>query len=167
MLALRLPRASRDEALTAFSNAQQPSPLSFVHLRRSTQLIGSTITGSLTVLDARTPDITTGETVLAHTGGISQLETEGNYIVTIGFTMRCDSGLFLLASFSPADPALSTLTDKACHSPIRTSSSTTPATSALSRPSPFRPLRLSSASTRECLATSSSRVRRVACRSST
>ncbi|BGO90283.1 hypothetical protein NBRC10512_004804 [Rhodotorula toruloides] len=67
---------------------KQPSPLSFVHLRRSTQLIGSTITGSLAVLDARTPDITTGETVLAHTGGIIQLETEGNYIVTIGYTMR-------------------------------------------------------------------------------
>ena len=28
------------------------------------------------------------ESVLAHTGGISQVETEGNFIVTIGFTMR-------------------------------------------------------------------------------
>ncbi|BGP38499.1 poly(A)-specific ribonuclease [Rhodotorula kratochvilovae] len=67
---------------------KQPSPLSFVHLRRSAQLVGSTITGSLSMLDTRTPEITIGETVLAHTGGISQLETEGNYIVTVGFTMR-------------------------------------------------------------------------------
>ncbi|GAA5943118.1 hypothetical protein JCM3775_000652 [Rhodotorula graminis] len=67
---------------------KQPSPLSFVHLRRSSQLVGSTITGSLCLLDTRTPEFTIGETVLAHTGGISQLETEGNYIVTVGFTMR-------------------------------------------------------------------------------
>lgn len=40
------------------------------------------------MLDTRTPEISIGETVLAHTGGISQLETEGNYIVTIGYTMR-------------------------------------------------------------------------------
>ncbi|TKA57450.1 hypothetical protein B0A53_00679 [Rhodotorula sp. CCFEE 5036] len=67
---------------------QQASPLSFVHLRRAAQLVGSTITGSLAMLDTRTPEISIGETVLAHTGGISQLETEGNYIVTIGYTMR-------------------------------------------------------------------------------
>lgn len=59
-----------------------------MHLRRATQLVGSTITGSLAMLDTRTPEISIGETVLAHTGGISQLETEGNYIVTIGYTMR-------------------------------------------------------------------------------
>ena len=70
------------------SPEQQASPLSFVHLRRATQLVGSTITGSLAMLDTRTPEISIGETVLAHTGGISQLETEGNYIVTIGYTMR-------------------------------------------------------------------------------
>lgn len=46
------------------------------------------MTGSLAMLDTRTPDIAVGDTVLAHTGGISQLETEGNYIVTVGFTMR-------------------------------------------------------------------------------
>ncbi|BGP54203.1 hypothetical protein JCM8202_001336 [Rhodotorula sphaerocarpa] len=67
---------------------QQASPLSFVHLRRATQLVGSTVTGSLAMLDTRTPEMSIGDTVLAHTGGISQLETEGNYIVTIGYTMR-------------------------------------------------------------------------------
>ncbi|GAA5878976.1 hypothetical protein JCM1840_007400 [Sporobolomyces johnsonii] len=67
---------------------KQPSSLPFLHLRRTTQLVGSTLGGSLALLDTRTPDISTGETVLAHTGGISQLEAEGNYIVTIGFTMR-------------------------------------------------------------------------------
>ncbi|GAA5924433.1 hypothetical protein JCM10213_004576 [Rhodosporidiobolus nylandii] len=67
---------------------KQPSPLNFLHLRRSAQLVGSTMTGSLFLLDTRTPHISTGETVLAHTGGISQLETEGNYIVTVGYTMR-------------------------------------------------------------------------------
>lgn len=32
--------------------------------------------------------MTVSETVLAHTGGISQLETEGHYILTVGYTMR-------------------------------------------------------------------------------
>lgn len=59
-----------------------------MHLRRATQLVGSTVTGSLAMLDTRTPEMSIGDTVLAHTGGISQLETEGNYIVTIGYTMR-------------------------------------------------------------------------------
>ncbi|GAA6028111.1 hypothetical protein JCM8097_001876 [Rhodosporidiobolus ruineniae] len=67
---------------------KQHSPMSFLHLRRSAQLVGSSITGSIALLDTRTPHISTGESVLAHTGGISQLETEGNYIVTVGFTMR-------------------------------------------------------------------------------
>ncbi|GAA5974216.1 hypothetical protein JCM11641_003332 [Rhodosporidiobolus odoratus] len=67
---------------------KQLSPLNFLHLRRSAQLVGSTITGSIALLDTRTPQITTGETTLAHTGGITQLETEGNYVVTVGYTMR-------------------------------------------------------------------------------
>ncbi|GAA5911786.1 hypothetical protein JCM6882_003353 [Rhodosporidiobolus microsporus] len=67
---------------------KQLSPMSFLHLRRSAQLVGSSITGSIALLDTRTPHISTGESVLAHTGGISQLETEGNYIVTVGYTMR-------------------------------------------------------------------------------
>ncbi|GJN87292.1 hypothetical protein Rhopal_000240-T1 [Rhodotorula paludigena] len=67
------------------------SDLFVVNLARGSitrKLIGSTMTGSLAMLDTRTPDIAVGDTVLAHTGGISQLETEGNYIVTVGFTMR-------------------------------------------------------------------------------
>ncbi|GAA6000190.1 hypothetical protein JCM10207_007897 [Rhodosporidiobolus poonsookiae] len=67
---------------------RQPTSMNFLHLRRSSQLIGSTMTGSLAMLDTRTPDISVGETVLAHTGGISQLEVEGNYVVTVGYTMR-------------------------------------------------------------------------------
>lgn len=64
----------------------QPSPL--LHLRRATQLIGSTTTGSIILLDSRTSELKTGESVLAHTGGINQLEAEGNYVVTVGYTMR-------------------------------------------------------------------------------
>ncbi|GAA5946166.1 hypothetical protein JCM3765_000141 [Sporobolomyces pararoseus] len=67
---------------------QQRSTLPFLHLRRTNQLVASTVNGSLALLDTRTPEITTGETVLAHTGGISQLEAEGNYVVTVGYTMR-------------------------------------------------------------------------------
>ncbi|GAA6005194.1 hypothetical protein JCM11491_002615 [Sporobolomyces phaffii] len=67
---------------------QQRSTLPFLHLRRTNQLIASTVNGSLALLDTRTPEITTGETVLAHTGGISQMEAEGNYVVTVGYTMR-------------------------------------------------------------------------------
>jgi hypothetical protein len=78
---------------------QQPSPSSFLHLRRSTQLVASTITGSISLLDTRTPHISTGESVLAHTGGISQLEVEGNYIVSVGYTMRFVL-FFLLSPFS-------------------------------------------------------------------
>ncbi|GAA5855893.1 hypothetical protein JCM8547_000402 [Rhodosporidiobolus lusitaniae] len=66
----------------------QSSPMSFLHLRRSAQLVGSSITGSIALLDTRTPHFTTGESVLAHTGGITQLEAEGNYIVSVGYTMR-------------------------------------------------------------------------------
>ncbi|GAA5868955.1 hypothetical protein JCM16303_000318 [Sporobolomyces ruberrimus] len=67
---------------------QQRATLPFLHLRRTNQLVASTVNGSLALLDTRTPEITTGETVLAHTGGISQLEAEGNYVVTVGYTMR-------------------------------------------------------------------------------
>ncbi|SCZ99141.1 BZ3500_MvSof-1268-A1-R1_Chr3-1g05835 [Microbotryum saponariae] len=67
---------------------RQATPSPFVHLRRSTHLVASTTTGSLVLLDARTSELSTTETVLAHTGGISQLEVEGNYILTIGYTMR-------------------------------------------------------------------------------
>ncbi|SCV74095.1 BQ2448_6527 [Microbotryum intermedium] len=67
---------------------RQATPSPFVHLRRSTHLVASSTTGSLVLLDARTSELSTTETVLAHTGGISQLEVEGNYIVTVGYTMR-------------------------------------------------------------------------------
>lgn len=46
------------------------------------------MTGSLVLLDARSAELTVSESALAHTGGISQVETEGNYIVTLGYTMR-------------------------------------------------------------------------------
>lgn len=59
-----------------------------LHLRRSSQLVASTLTGSLVLLDTRTPEFTVQESVLAHTGGVSQIETEGHYIVTTGYTMR-------------------------------------------------------------------------------
>jgi PAB-dependent poly(A)-specific ribonuclease subunit 2 len=58
------------------------------HLRRATQLVATTSNGSILLLDPRTPDLAVSERVLAHTGGISQVETEGNNIVTIGYTMR-------------------------------------------------------------------------------
>mgnify|MGYP001590630176 FL=1 len=67
---------------------QQAAPVPILHLRRSTQLVASTVTGSLALLDTRTSELTVQESVLAHTGGISQVETEANYIVTVGYTMR-------------------------------------------------------------------------------
>lgn len=67
---------------------QQAPSVQLLHLRRATQLVASTITGSLMLMDARTPELAVTESVLAHTGGISQVETEGNNIVTVGYTMR-------------------------------------------------------------------------------
>lgn len=46
------------------------------------------MTGSILLMDTRTPEFTVSESVLAHSGGISQIETEGNHIVTLGYTMR-------------------------------------------------------------------------------
>ena len=46
------------------------------------------MSGSLVLMDTRSAELTVSESVLAHTGGISQVETEGNYIVTLGYTMR-------------------------------------------------------------------------------
>ncbi|KAK4051846.1 poly(A)-specific ribonuclease [Microbotryomycetes sp. JL201] len=67
---------------------KQSLSVSLTHLRRSTHLVGSTTTGSVALLDTRSPAMAVQESVLAHTGGITQLETEGNYIVTVGFTLR-------------------------------------------------------------------------------
>ncbi|KAK4058405.1 poly(A)-specific ribonuclease [Microbotryomycetes sp. JL221] len=67
---------------------KQTLSTSLLHLRRSTQLVASTSTGSIAILDTRSQDAVVQETVLAHTGGITQLEIEGNYIVTVGFTLR-------------------------------------------------------------------------------
>lgn len=82
-----LPLAAAADPLSSPTEQQAP-PTPLLHLRRSTQLVASTVTGSLVLLDARTSELSVGESVLAHTGGISQVETEGNYIVTLGYTMR-------------------------------------------------------------------------------
>lgn len=79
------------------------------------------------MLDTRTPEFTIGETVLAHTGGISQLETEGNYIVTVGFTMRSVPSPSS-TSLGFAHPLSRRHTGKGSRSLTRTSSSTTRAT---------------------------------------
>lgn len=105
--------------LTSFSfppssPQQQTPPVPLLHLRRSTQLVASTVTGSLVLLDARTSELTVGESVLAHTGGISQVEAEGNYIVTIGYTMRSVSG-----SYSRPSPANQSFPEQARPSPPR------------------------------------------------
>ncbi|KAM0788388.1 hypothetical protein ACM66B_001526 [Microbotryomycetes sp. NB124-2] len=67
---------------------KQSLSVSLTHLRRSTHLVGATTMGSIALIDTRSPSVKAQESVLAHTGGITQLETEGNYIVTVGFTLR-------------------------------------------------------------------------------
>ena len=44
---------------------QQAAPVPILHLRRSTQLVASTVTGSLALLDTRTSELTVQESVLA------------------------------------------------------------------------------------------------------
>jgi hypothetical protein len=89
------------------------------------------VNGSLALLDTRTPEITTGETVLAHTGGISQLEAEGNYVVTVGYTMR------FVRRASSASFAFQCLISIRCSQTRSPSSRSLPQTSRHSFPSTF------------------------------
>lgn len=67
---------------------QQLSPVPIAILRRSNHLVAATTNGSIALLDPRAAELKITETSLAHSGGVTQLEAEGNHIVSLGYTMR-------------------------------------------------------------------------------
>lgn len=67
---------------------QYVPPKPIAKLARGALLVAATTEGDVQLLDVRTKELVVSQTVKAHSGGVKELETQGDFVVTVGYTLR-------------------------------------------------------------------------------